>query len=69
MDEHVIKTYRRAEPIFERGAGASLFTSEGSEYLDFLGGIAVSALGHSHPRLTAALNHIRANLKATLSRV
>jgi acetylornithine/N-succinyldiaminopimelate aminotransferase len=55
MDEHVVKTYRRAEPIFVRGSGASLFTEDGTEYLDFLGGIAVSALGHGHPRLVAAL--------------
>ena len=55
MDEHVVKTYKRAEPVFVRGEGASLFTEDGTEYLDFLGGIAVSALGHGHPKLVAAL--------------
>ena len=55
MDEHVVKTYKRAEPVFVRGVGASLFTQDGTEYLDFLGGIAVSALGHGHPELVAAL--------------
>lgn len=55
MDEHVVKTYKRAEPVFVRGEGASLFTEDGTEYLDFLGGIAVSALGHGHPELVAAL--------------
>ena len=55
MDEHVMKTYVRAEPVFERGEGACLYTTDGTEYLDFLGGIAVSALGHGHPRLVAAL--------------
>ncbi|MCA8955358.1 MAG: acetylornithine/succinylornithine family transaminase [Planctomycetes bacterium] len=55
MDEHVIKTYRRAEPVFVRGQGACLYTDQGREYLDFLGGIAVSALGHGHPKLVEAL--------------
>ena len=55
MDEHVIKTYKRFEPVFAKGDGALLLTEDGTEYLDFLGGIAVSALGHGHPRLVAAL--------------
>lgn len=55
MDEHLIRNYVRAPEVFVRGAGCSLFTADGTEYLDFLGGIAVSALGHGHPRLTAAL--------------
>lgn len=55
MDEHVIKTYLRAAPVFVHGEGATLVDSDGKEYLDFLGGIAVSALGHNHPELVAAL--------------
>ena len=55
MDEHVMKTYARAEEVFVRGSGARLWDERGDEYLDFLGGIAVSALGHGHPRLVAAL--------------
>lgn len=55
MDEHVLPTYRRAEPVFVSGRGAVLIDEEGREYLDLLGGIAVSALGHAHPRLVEAL--------------
>ncbi len=55
MDEHVIRTYLRAEEIFTEGEGAVLRDQQGKEYLDFLAGIAVSALGHNHPKLVAAL--------------
>lgn len=55
MDEHVLHTYQRAEEVFVGGQGAELVDSNGRKYLDFLGGIAVSALGHAHPRLTEAL--------------
>ena len=49
-------TYASADLAFERGEGAYLFTAEGRRYLDFASGIAVTGLGHSHPRLVAALN-------------
>ena len=48
-------TYARADLAFERGEGAYLFALDGRRYLDFAGGIAVNSLGHSHPRLVAAL--------------
>jgi len=48
-------TYSRADVAFERGEGAYLFDSEGRAFLDFGTGIAVTALGHAHPRLVAAL--------------
>jgi acetylornithine/N-succinyldiaminopimelate aminotransferase len=48
-------TYQRAEIAFERGEGAYLFAADGRRYLDFASGIAVTALGHSHPHLVAAL--------------
>lgn len=51
----VLPTYARADLAFERGDGAYLFTAEGRRYLDFASGIAVTALGHAHPHLTAAL--------------
>ena len=55
MDEHVLSTYRRTPEIFVAGEGAWLIDDRGQRYLDFLGGIAVSALGHAHPVLTRAL--------------
>jgi predicted acetylornithine/succinylornithine family transaminase len=55
VDEHVLTTYRRAEEVFVDGRGAEIRDESGKVYLDFLGGIAVSALGHGHPELVAAL--------------
>jgi acetylornithine/N-succinyldiaminopimelate aminotransferase len=51
----VLPTYARQDLVFERGEGVHLMTSAGVAYLDFAGGVAVSALGHAHPRLIAAL--------------
>jgi acetylornithine/succinyldiaminopimelate/putrescine aminotransferase len=55
MDEHVLPTYKRAEEVFLGGHGAWLVDDGGHEHLDFLAGIAVSALGHAHPGLVVAL--------------
>lgn len=55
MDEGVMKTYARADEVFVAGQGAVLLDSTGREFLDFLAGIAVSALGHAHPELVRAL--------------
>jgi len=41
--------------LFERGRGCYLYDADGKRYLDFLGGIAVNALGHAHPALRRAL--------------
>ena len=51
----LMPTYARAQLAFERGEGAYLYTADGSRYLDFASGIAVTALGHAHPHLVAAL--------------
>ncbi len=51
----LMNTYNRADLAFERGEGAWLVTAEGRRYLDFASGIAVTALGHCHPHLVAAL--------------
>jgi acetylornithine/N-succinyldiaminopimelate aminotransferase len=48
-------SYARADIAFERGEGAYLFNADGRPYLDFACGIAVTALGHSHPHLVEAL--------------
>lgn len=47
---------KRLPVVFERGKGIKLYTKDGEEYNDFLGGIAVNALGHSHPEFTKALH-------------
>ena len=52
---HLMNTYNRLPVAFTHGQGARLFDEQGKEYLDALAGIAVSTLGHAHPRLTRAL--------------
>lgn len=53
--QHIMPVYRPPEEAFVRGEGVRLFTDEGTAYLDFIAGIAVNSLGHSHPRLVEAL--------------
>ena len=60
--DHLMGVYARAPLAFERGEGVRLYTEDGEEYLDCLAGIAVNALGHSHPKLIAALNQQAAKL-------
>src|SRR3954454_5122297 len=48
-------TYARLPVEFVRGEGTRLWDAEGNEYLDFLTGIAVVALGHSHPHWVEAV--------------
>ncbi|MEV7286585.1 acetylornithine transaminase [Streptomyces sp. NPDC093252] len=45
-----------------RGAGARLWDADGTEYLDFVGGIAVNALGHAHPAVVEAVSRQIASL-------
>ncbi|MBM3469869.1 MAG: acetylornithine transaminase [Armatimonadetes bacterium] len=53
--QYLMTTYRRAPVAFSHGEGVWLVDLEGRRYLDFIGGIAVSALGHGHPALVAAI--------------
>ncbi|MCW5699605.1 MAG: aspartate aminotransferase family protein [Rhodospirillales bacterium] len=50
-----MSNYRRFDLAFERGEGPYLYADNGRRYLDFAAGIAVAALGHCQPHLTAAL--------------
>ena len=52
---YLMKTYRRPPVVFVRGRGCYVYDHRGRKYLDFLGGLAVNALGYSHPRLTRVL--------------
>jgi len=52
---HLMNTYRRSDIIFTHGRGCYLFDQNGRKYLDFLGGIAVNALGYSHPDLVKVI--------------
>ncbi len=50
-----MNTYARLPVAFTRGEGVWLWDAQGKRYLDALAGIAVTAVGHSHPKLVAAL--------------
>ncbi len=52
----VLPNYARADLAFEKGEGPYLYAAGGKRYLDFGAGVAVTSLGHCHPRLIAALN-------------
>jgi len=52
----VMPTYARNELTFDRGEGPYLYATDGRRYLDFSSGVAVTSLGHAHPRLVAALS-------------
>ena len=54
-DENIMNTYRRFPIVLVKGAGAKVWDVNGKEYLDFVAGIAVCNLGHSHPRVIDAL--------------
>ncbi len=51
----LMPTYARNPVEFVRGDGTRLWDSDGNEYLDFLAGISVVQLGHSHPAVVAAV--------------
>jgi acetylornithine/N-succinyldiaminopimelate aminotransferase len=54
--EHfLLPTYKRQPILFTHGRGCYVFDSRGKKYLDFLGGIAVNALGHAHPRIVKTI--------------
>jgi acetylornithine/N-succinyldiaminopimelate aminotransferase len=55
-DRVLFRNYKRAPVAFSHGKGTRLFDLEGREYLDFIGGIAVSSLGHAHPALVRAVS-------------
>lgn len=55
-DRVLFRNYKRAPVAFSHGRGVRLYDLEGREYLDFIGGIAVSSLGHAHPALVRALS-------------
>ncbi|HXD05473.1 MAG TPA: aspartate aminotransferase family protein [Burkholderiaceae bacterium] len=52
---HLMNTYGRLPFALSYGRGCRVWDTEGREYLDALGGIAVNTLGHAHPKLVPAL--------------
>ena len=60
--DRLLPTYARADLTIVRGDGARVWDSDGREYLDFGGGIAVVSLGHGHPTPLAAAQEQLARL-------
>src|SRR5438874_5397540 len=54
-EQFLLPTYKRPPVVMTHGRGAFVFDSTGKKYLDFLGGIAVNALGHAHPRIVKVI--------------
>ena len=62
MISAVLPTYARAPMSFVKGEGSWLIEENGQRYLDLGGGIAVTSLGHAHPKLVQALKDQAENL-------
>ncbi len=52
----LVKNYNRKKISFKYGKGSYLYASNGKKYLDFVQGIAVNSLGHTHPQLVKTIN-------------
>ena len=55
FDQVILPVYAPAQFVPVRGQGSRVWDQQGNEYIDFSGGIAVTALGHCHPALVEAL--------------
>jgi predicted acetylornithine/succinylornithine family transaminase len=61
-DENIMNTYKRFPIVLVKGSGVKVLDVNGKEYLDFVAGIAVCNLGHSHPQVIAAVKEQLENL-------
>jgi acetylornithine/succinyldiaminopimelate/putrescine aminotransferase len=61
-DRYVIPTYARFDLRFARGLGSEVWDEDGKRYLDFGAGIAVTSIGHCHPRVVATMQRQIATL-------
>ena len=53
--DNLMNTYGRFDVVFDKGIGTKLYDINGKEYLDFVSGVAVNCLGHSHPTIVNAI--------------
>lgn len=56
FDTYLLPTYKRQAVSFERGDNATLWDSEGREYIDFAAGVAVCSVGHGNACLARAIS-------------
>jgi acetylornithine aminotransferase/acetylornithine/N-succinyldiaminopimelate aminotransferase len=54
-EQFLLPAYKRPPVVFTHGRGPAVYDANGKSYLDFLGGIAVNALGHAHPRIVKVI--------------
>ncbi|MBM7869557.1 acetylornithine/N-succinyldiaminopimelate aminotransferase [Clostridium pascui] len=52
---NIMNTYGRFDVTFEKGIGSKIYDINGNEYIDFVSGVAVNCLGHSHPSIIKAI--------------
>jgi acetylornithine/succinyldiaminopimelate/putrescine aminotransferase len=64
-DRYVIPTYARFDLRLARGRGTEVWDEDGKRYLDFGAGIAVTSIGHAHPRVIAVMQEQIATLVHT----
>jgi len=55
--KYLMQTYSRPAMVLDKGEGMKVWDLEGKQYYDFIGGIAVNALGYSHPKLIQAIKN------------
>ena len=55
--KYLMKTYTRPAMVLDKGEGMKVWDLEGKQYYDFIGGIAVNALGYNHPKLVQAIKN------------
>ncbi len=53
---YLVKNYNRKKISFKYGKGSYLYSNKNVKFLDFVQGIAVNSLGHSHPQLVKTIN-------------
>ena len=61
--ENVMQTYARFDVVIERGEGATLYSPEGKEYIDFTSGIGVNSIGYGNKRWAEVIYKQALNLQ------
>lgn len=54
--KYYTKSYKPRDLVIDHGKGSKIWDTDGHQYIDFSAGIAVSSLGHAHPRLLKAFH-------------
>ena len=56
-NKYYLQTFKRYPLTFDHGKGSRIWDVEGHEYIDMLGGIAVTSVGHCHPKVVKAIQN------------